>query len=898
MRAWILTGGVYDRSVSIAKQISVKDWASWRAFLAKCQKSNRPKSKKTGWCALFSEIQAGATKLDAISVTAGNAVILDLDDPGRQWSDPDAPYRGLDELLVLVTEALSPLGFVWWESWQSREDKPRIRIVLPLAGPTDPLLLSRLWTRLSQSLIQVGIPTPDVTSRESTRLNLLPTGYSKWGVVEGPLAQAPKASAAEAGVPVVGGIKTTPALGPSDELGLAGDIVLEWESGGFTSVADVTPDIIKERARPSEPKRARCRCPHADATQSFSAFARFCRGLLYVTCSSTGHGHPSGATWSYSPSDTVGVSSEMEIPHPYKRGATGALLKEGKPDKEGNADYTTIAYTVPQVTTIFVDEETGEEWWKIEFARFSGPPVEVVLRRDEVSSASKLIDKAGRMGMDIHECNKRELTRFLSDFVSHNHSKIRTQSVASRCGWFGGGYLWGHNWLSDFKGEEPPRELVVPSGDGRSQLAFGMRSVGTLDGWVRGAKMMLPYPLAFIGIYVSLASVLVPRVECQAFVFEWGSSTGTGKTTALKIAATAWGNPDDLISGWDGTRVGLERRASFLSSMPMFKDDTKTKDQAKNSVDPEWAIYRVVSGEGRERAQPGGGMQQTSKWALNLLMTGEEALYGSGQAGGARARLLSVQDPPYGLATKDAVSRCVAPFADAMHANYGHVGPAFAAFVSSVPRSKLREAWAKRRNHYLKLLDGKHSAADRMSSHLALTELAGVLLEQMLAGHNVPLGGAPRAFVENLAEKIIEVDMASGDVDPFDRSAQEFYSWCVAHRSGFWSGDSEESRGPVSGWLGRWDGGELWASLFAKSSAIERFLRENRYPGAPGNYATQWIKRGHLVSGNGRPTWRVRIAGASDWAYRMDRTAGFLVNGLDSADPAPGYHVPVEVVEL
>lgn len=893
MRCWILTTkGVFDRSASTAKHVTISGWPAWRDLLTRCHRKNAPKTKKLGWAALFSDVREGADKLDALSVTATNAIILDLDDVGRQWPDPDAPYRTVSDTITLVTQALKGLGFAWWESWQSRPACPRLRIVLPLPGPIDPSLSSKMWTKLAQALIQVGIPTPDTTSRESTRLNLLPTVHSQWGVVEGSLAQPPKQ---EAPVPVVG-VKPSPTLGPSEDLSLGGEVVLEWETGGFTGVSEVTPDILKGKARPTEPKRSRCRCPQATDTQSFSAFARFCRGLLYVTCTSTSHGHPSGATWSYSPSDATVTA--MEVPHPYSRGATGALLKAGKEDKAGNVEYTTIAYTVPQVTTIFVDEENGEEWWKIEFSRFSGPPVEVVLRRDEVGSASKLIDRAGRMGMDVHECNKRELTRYLSDFVSHNHSKIRMQSVASRCGWFGAGYLWGLNWLSDAGGEEPPRELVVPSGDGRSQLAYGMRHQGTLDGWVKAAKLMLPFPLATVGLYVSLASVLVPRVECQAFVFEWASSTGTGKTTCLRIAASAWGNPDDLITGWDGTRVGLERRASFLSSMPMFKDDTKTTDGAKNSVDPEWAIYRVVSGEGRERAQPGGGMQQTSKWALNLLMTGEEAQYGAGQAGGARARLLSIQDPPFHLTTKDSVSKLVAPFADGTQANHGHIGPAFVAYVSGIPKTKLREAWNKRRSHYLTLLDGKHSAADRMSSHLALCELAGSILEQALGRQGSPLGANPREVVEELAAKIIEADMAAGDVDPFDRSVNEFYSWCVAHRSGFWSSDADESRGPASGWLGRWDGGELWSSLYAKPSAIERFLREGKYTGAAGNYATQWLKRGHIVAGVGRPMWRVRIAGASDWAYRLDKVAPFLVNGLDQMEPSPGFHVPVYEIEV
>jgi len=881
MNAWVLTGGVFDRSVSAAKHLQVSFPDGWRGLLTTAATKNAPKTKKLGWAVLLSDVIQSATKLDAVSVTQPTHIVIDLDDVGRQWSgDMDAPSRTTDQVVDLCTQALAPLGFAWWETWRSRPAEVRMRLVIPLSHPISQPASHRIHADITQRLVNAGIPADkDTTAREATRLNHLPCVGARHGVVDGQAIDPPPdaATGAPMGSPVgpVGGSPIIPPMGAPRNDAIAGDIVLEWERGGFSAVSSVTPDIIADKARPGE-KRARCRCPVTPDSSSFGAFARFCRGLLYVTCTSSSHSHPSGATYSYAATDSTDSTEQPIIPHPYRMGATGALLKEDGKDEGGSVQYKTIAYTTPRITTIFQDEESGDEWWKIEWSRFNGPAIEVVLRRDECSSASKLIERAGRVGLDIHECNKRELTRFLSDYVSANFQKIRLQSVASRCGWFGDGFLWGQTWLSDSEGAEAPRELVVPSGDGRSQLAFGMRQSGTLDGWTTAASALVAYPLAMAGVYASLASVLVERINCQACVLEWASSTGTGKTTCLRIAASVWGSPDDMISGWDGTRVGLERRAGFLHNIPMYKDDTKTTDQAKNSVEPEWAVYRVVSGEGRERATPGGGMQHTAKWSLCLLLTGEEPVYGSGQSGGSRARLLSIQDPPFGLTTKEAVSRLAAPISDGTTKNSGTVGPAFAAFAGKIPAAVLRAAWDKRRQHYINRLDKKHSAADRISSHLALLETAGVILDAMLTQQGLTLGIKPRSVMERLADHLFEVDTSAGEVDPFDRGIGDFYAWCVARRSAFWSGSSEESKGPPTGWLGRWDGNEGWTSMYVTSAAIERFLRETRHSGQGSYWASNWIKRGYMVAADTRPTWKIRIAGASVWTYRIDRTASFL----------------------
>jgi hypothetical protein len=889
--AWVLRAGVYDRATATARKVTIGWPQGLASLLEKCAKGNDPRTKLTGWACLFGDVVDEAQKLDAVSVRTSSAVVLDLDEVGHQDNDPDNAPRSVEDVVELVTQAFPGIGFAYWETWRSRPGAIRMRLLFPLLEAVPANELHRYWAHIAMRLVQAGIPGPDKTSREPSRVHLLPTVHGAHGLVDG------TAFATETTAPALGTAAPTEArrtrrtATAGARTHLAPDTILEWERGGTALLGALVPEVIEQKARAGEPNKARCRCPVYAEAASYSAFVRYHRGVLFVVCTSGGHSHAAGATW------VGGVvtadPTSLPLPHPYSQSTTGALLKETGRDQQDTAVFVALAYTVPRVTIIYLDDETGDEWWKLEWEGHLGPST-VTLRRDEAASASKLIERAGRAGLDINETNKRELTKFLSDFVSHNRTRIQHQSVSSRMGWFGRGFLWGRTWLADPFGVEQPKELVVAGGDGRAQLANALRAEGTFAGWCDGAAALGPYPLVLAGIFVSVASCLVELVNTQSCVFEWASPSGTGKTTSLAIAASVWGHPEELQSSWDGTKVSLEQNAAFLSAIPMMLDDTKTVAGSKNSIDPEWAIYRVTSGEGRQRAAPGGQTRQTAKWALNMLTTGEEPVYGSGQSGGARARLISVQDPPYGLATKDSVSRLVGPLCAGILPHYGHAGPAVAYLAARVGHDKLRQAWAKRREYWIDYLKGRHSAYDRISNHLAMLDLAGTLLKQAAreAGTQALDALDVRAVLVAVAEQAAEVDRAAGEVDPVQRAKTEFYSWCVAHRASFWTTSAtgtDLTRGPARGWMGRWDGAENWTDIYTTADAIQKFIDEAKYSMAARMLASQWIKDGFMTAGPERATWKVRIAGSPDWCYRIERRncAVFQTSGDEVAEQPP-----------
>ena len=81
---------------------------------------------------------------------------------------------------------------------------------------------------------------------------------------------------------------------------------------------------------------------------------------------------------------------------------------------------------------------------------------------------------------------------------------------------------------------------------------------------------------AKIILAASFASVLLEPLGCLPFfVHLWGVDSGTGKTVALMVAASVWGDPaiGNYVKTFDGTVVGLEKTAAFLNELPLCLDE-------------------------------------------------------------------------------------------------------------------------------------------------------------------------------------------------------------------------------------------------------------------------------------------------------------------------------------
>lgn len=178
---------------------------------------------------------------------------------------------------------------------------------------------------------------------------------------------------------------------------------------------------------------------------------------------------------------------------------------------------------------------------------------------------------------------------------------------------------------------------------------------------------------AKIVLAASFASPLLQPLGCLPFfVHLWGVDSGTGKTVALMVAASVWGDPSvgSYVKTFDGTAVGMEKTAAFLNNLPLCLDELQLAKDAKGKTN--FDVYRLAQGVGRTRGNRSGGVDRTPTWQNCILSTGESPLTGQASGAGAVNRVIDIECKANSVVITDGMR-----VSGAVKRNFGHAGKAF-----------------------------------------------------------------------------------------------------------------------------------------------------------------------------------------------------------------------------
>jgi putative DNA primase/helicase len=129
------------------------------------------------------------------------------------------------------------------------------------------------------------------------------------------------------------------------------------------------------------------------------------------------------------------------------------------------------------------------------------------------------------------------------------------------------------------------------------------------------SRLVFALSVAFAGALAHIAGE-----DSGGFHFRGASSSG--KSTALKLAASVWGNPSTYVRLWRGTINGLEGLAALHNDGLLILDEI-------SQIDPNAAgdaAYLLANGQGKARANRNGLARAPQRWRLLFLSAGEESL--------------------------------------------------------------------------------------------------------------------------------------------------------------------------------------------------------------------------------------------------------------------------------
>ena len=170
----------------------------------------------------------------------------------------------------------------------------------------------------------------------------------------------------------------------------------------------------------------------------------------------------------------------------------------------------------------------------------------------------------------------------------------------------------------------------------------------------------------------SFASVLLEPLGLQNFIVHLWGRTGAGKSVALMLAASVWGDPEGRLFGtMNGTLNYFQSQASMMRNIPLFLDELQTVRESLGNYDK--LIMQLGVGVGRGRANRSGEAKEAVVWRNAALCTGEEPLIKPNSGAGAVNRVLQICVDEL---ESDLIADC-ASAVSILRSNYGHAGARF-----------------------------------------------------------------------------------------------------------------------------------------------------------------------------------------------------------------------------
>ena len=326
----------------------------------------------------------------------------------------------------------------------------------------------------------------------------------------------------------------------------------------------------------------------------------------------------------------------------------------------GGVDCVACPHPVMPVERL-VNIDTGEEKLRLAFRKGAIWRRHIVEKK-VLASANKVTELAG-IGIAVNSETARNFVRYIGDLENLNYDIIPERKSIGRFGYIAG------------EGFSPYVDGLIFDGDANFTAMFQtVHERGGFEKWRQmAAEVRAMSVTAKIVLAASFASPLLQPLGCLPFfVHLWGVDSGTGKTVALMVAASVWGDPavGSYVKTFDGTAVGMEKTAAFLNNLPLCLDELQLAKDAKGKTN--FDVYRLAQGVGRTRGNRSGGVDKTPTWQNCILTTGESPLTGQASGAGAVNRVIDIECKANSVVITDGMR-----VSGAVKRNFGHAGKAF-----------------------------------------------------------------------------------------------------------------------------------------------------------------------------------------------------------------------------
>lgn len=453
-----------------------------------------------------------------------------------------------------------------------------------------------------------------------------------------------------------------------------------------------------------------------------------------------------------------------------------------------------------------VNIDTGVEKLKIAFRRGNGQWRSIIAEKSVLASRQKILALSD-MGVSVNSETAPNLVRYLSEVEDRNYDKIPQSKSIGRLGYIKG------------EGFSPYVDGLIFDGDLSFRDLFqSVSQHGDFKTWIAIAKECRQMSTtAKIVLAASFASPLLDILGALPFyVHLWGVDSGTGKTVALMLAASVWGDPTvgKYVKTFDATAVGLEKTSAFLNHLPLCLDELQLNKDCKGRISHD--VYKLAQGVGRTRGSKFGGVERTPTWKNTILTTGESPLTNQNAGAGAVNRVIDIE-----CKASEAVITDGMRVANTVKANYGWAGKDFVTVLYN--DVELRKEIVEEYQRVVHSLSSKDTT-EKQAMAAGAVLIADALISDLFFDNENPL--TEDEISEFLASKAV--------VSAGERGYQWVLEWVVRNANKFADDNREPDKSDLYGRI-TFDEFQIITSVFDEAvsdagfspAALKSWLKQN-----------------------------------------------------------------------
>lgn len=318
-------------------------------------------------------------------------------------------------------------------------------------------------------------------------------------------------------------------------------------------------------------------------------------------------------------------------PKPYFRGENGGVFVRVKRKNEDDGSWDEVIekvydydlYPVRRLRTEVLENEYMEihVWLPHDGLRSFKLPTSLLAEQ------KKLAIYLAEKGVISEHGKALMVARYMVDYVRYMQTQGAAEVEFSRFGWrdlhsaspkfvVGNGYI-------DHKGELQRGSFAHFLKDSAALVA----TAGTLEGWKEGFEIykQIPHTDPFIlAALMGFAAPLMAMTPYKGAVYNMVGEGGGGKSTALQVMTSVFGQPREETAGMRDTQISVFNTIGYLNSIPVGMDElTNMTGEALSQF-----TLSFTSGRGKTRADRSGQNKvNETAWETIVVANSNTSLY-------------------------------------------------------------------------------------------------------------------------------------------------------------------------------------------------------------------------------------------------------------------------------